>query len=193
MSRAARLRAAREQQHGFTLVELMVAMTIMGIILVPMAAGVFVGLRTSDETANRLAGSNDAQLISTWLPPDLHSAGNGSNDVVATPTVNTECSGVNNALRLKWQATETAGGAATTYVAAYAISQASTGEYRLLRYSCVNGGSATQHVIGRNLAGASAVTIATSGTKVTMTVTEKSTPTNPTSYTFSVSGNRRTP
>jgi hypothetical protein len=28
---------------------------------------------------------------------------------------------------------------------------------------------------------------------VTMTVTEKSTPTNPTSYTFSVSGYRRTP
>jgi prepilin-type N-terminal cleavage/methylation domain-containing protein len=180
-------------EAGFTLIELMVAITITGIILVPIAAGLFVGLRTSDETSNRLAASNDAQLLSLWLPPDLHSAGNQASDVVATPTANTECSGMNNVLRLRWRATEVAGGSATTYVAAYAISQGTTGEYRLVRYYCVNSGAATPHVVARNLAGAAAATISASGTKVTMTVTEESTPTNPTPYTFSVSGNRRTP
>jgi prepilin-type N-terminal cleavage/methylation domain-containing protein len=180
-------------EEGFTLVELMVAMAIMIVILAPLTAGVIVGLRTGDETSNRLAGSNDAQLISAWLPADLQSTGNQLSDVVATPTANTECSGVSNVLRLKWRAAETAGGATNTYVAAYAISQASTGEWRLIRYSCVNGGTATTHVIARNLNNASAASVATSGTKVTMTVTEKATAANPTSYSFSVSGNRRTP
>ncbi|MEX1145216.1 MAG: prepilin-type N-terminal cleavage/methylation domain-containing protein [Acidimicrobiia bacterium] len=186
-------RRAVRHESGFTLIELMVAMAIMGIILVPIAGGLFVGLRTSDETSYRLAGSNDAQLLSTWLPPDLHSAGNQSGDVVAAPTANTECSGLGNRLRIRWRATEIAGGSATTYVAAYAISQASTGEYRLIRYYCVGGGAASTHVIARNLANSTAAAISTSGTKVTMTITEKSTPTTPTSYTFSVSGYRRTP
>jgi prepilin-type N-terminal cleavage/methylation domain-containing protein len=183
--------AARED--GFTLIELMVAMAIMAIIMLPLTAGVIVGLRTSDETSNRLAGSNDAQLLSIWFPPDVQSTGNLNTDVVATPTVNTECSGINNAVRLKWRATEVAGGSASTYIAAYAISQSSTGDWRLLRYYCVNGGTASTHVVARNLKNATAVAISTSTTKVTMTVTEKATATDPTSYTFSVSGNRRTP
>jgi prepilin-type N-terminal cleavage/methylation domain-containing protein len=184
---------APTREEGFTLIELMVAMAIMAIILGSLTAGVIVGLRTGDETTNRLAGSNDAQLVSIWLPADVQSTGNQLSDVVATPTANTECSGISNVLRLKWRATETAGGATNTYVAAYAISQASTGEWRLIRYSCVNGGTAVKHVVARNLASSSAATIATSGTKVTMTVTEKATAANPTSYSFSVSGNRRTP
>jgi hypothetical protein len=57
----------------------------------------------------------------------------------------------------------------------------------------VNGGSATQHIIARNLASSSAVAIDVSGMKVTMTVTEQATPTSPTPYSFSVSGYRRTP
>ena len=185
-------RSERAREGGFTLVELLVSIAIMGIIIVPIAASLFLGLRTSDETANRLAGSNDAQLLSSWLPPDVQSAGNQSGDVVATPTVNTDCSGVNNVLRLRWRATEVAGGTSTTYVAAYAITQASTGEYRLVRSYCVGTAAAVPHVVARNLAGPSAVAISTSGTKVTMTVTEKNTPTAPTSYVFSVSGYRRT-
>jgi prepilin-type N-terminal cleavage/methylation domain-containing protein len=179
-------------EAGFTLIELLMAIALTGIILVPMASALTVALRTTDETSNRLAGSNDAQLLSIWLPADVQSTGNLSTDVVATPTANTECSGLTNALRLKWRATETTG-TTNTYVAAYATALSSTGDWRLLRYSCVNGGAATTHVIARNLASGSAVAISSSGTRVTMTVTEKATPTDPASYTFSVSGNRRTP
>ena len=185
----ARFRAARVED-GFTLVELMMAIAIIAIVIGPVTMGVIVGLRTSDETASRLAGSNDAQLLSVWLPGDIQSAGNQSGDVVATPTANTECSGINNALRLKWREIQ---GSTTTYVAAYAVSANGTGVWRLIRYYCVNGGTATQHVVARNLSSGTAASVTVSGTKVSMTVTEKSTPTDPTSYTFTVSGNRRTP
>ncbi len=184
------LRARMRDDAGFTLVELLMAIVIMGIVIGPLAAGLLIGLRTSDETANRLAGSNDAQLLSVWLPPDVQSAGGSAGDVVGSLTGNTDCSGRANALRLGWR--ETLGSTTTSFVAAYAVSQDSVGDWRLVRYFCTNGGAPTTHVVARNLAGSSAVTSTITGTKVALTVTEKSTPANPTSYTFTVSGHRRT-
>jgi prepilin-type N-terminal cleavage/methylation domain-containing protein len=182
------LRARMRDEAGFTLVELLMAIVIMGVVLGPLAAGLLVGLRTSDETANRLAGSNDAQLLSIWLPPDVQSTGGGASDV--STSNNTDCSGVTNVLRLRW--TETTGSSSATYIAAYAVSQNGTGEWRLVRYACVNGGTPSTHVVARNLAGSSAATVSVNGTKIAMTVTEAHTAVNPTGYVFTVSGHRRT-
>ena len=112
----------------------------------------------------------------------------GSRAVVASPTANTECSGVTNLLRLKWS--ETQGTTTTNYVAAYAI-QSVSGTYQLKRYYCVNSGAASTHVVGRNLENASAGTVSVSGTRVSMTLTMKDTPTDTSNYTFTVSANRR--
>jgi prepilin-type N-terminal cleavage/methylation domain-containing protein len=178
---------ARAEEAGFTLVELLITIVISGIIMGPIAASLLVGLRTSDETSNRLAGSSDAQLLSIWLPPDVQSAGGVAGDV--STSSNTDCSGVTNTLRLQWR--ETSGSTTSTYVAAYAVRPNGT-EWRLVRYQCLNGGTATEHVVARNLANASAASASVNGTKVSMTVTEASTPANPTGYTFTVSGYRRT-
>jgi hypothetical protein len=161
---------------------------ISGIIMGPVAASLLVGLRTSDETSNRLTGSNDAQMLSIWLPPDVQSTGGTAGDVATSG--NTDCSGVSNVLRLRWR--ETAGSTTTTYSVAYAVAQAGTGEWRLVRYQCVDSGAATTHVVARNLANATAASATATGTKISMTVTEASTPANPTGYTFTVSGHRRT-
>ena len=175
-------------EAGFTLVELLVAIVILGIIAVPLGASAFLGLRTADETSNRFASSNDAQLLSIWLPPDVQSAGNQSGDVVTSG--NTECSGVTNVLRLQWRETQ---GTTTTYVAAYAIALVAGGSYQLKRYFCVNGGASTTHVVARNLASATAATATVATTKVSVTVTSKGTATSPSGYIYSVSGYRRTP
>jgi prepilin-type N-terminal cleavage/methylation domain-containing protein len=176
-------------EAGFTLVELLVAIVILGIIAVPLGASAFLGLRTADETSNRFASSNDAQLLSIWLPPDVQSAGNQSGDVVTSG--NTECSGVTNVLRLRWRETQ---GTTNTYVAAYAVSlNANTGVYELKRYFCVNSGASTTHVVARNLASATAATATVATTKVSVTVTSKGTATSPSGYVYSVSGYRRTP
>ena len=176
-------------EAGMTLVELMMAMTIMTIIMVPVTAGLLVGLRTTDETRTRLVGSDDAQTLAQWLPADIASTGSQSGDVVATPTSNTDCSGLSNALRLKWR--ETQGSTTNTYVAAYAIVQNGAGDYQLVRYFCTNSGTAATHVVARHLASSSAVSVSTSGTKISMTVSEANTPTETTNYTFTISGNRR--
>jgi prepilin-type N-terminal cleavage/methylation domain-containing protein len=178
-------------EAGFTLVEMMMAIAIMAVIIVPLTGALVVSLRTTDDTSNRLAASNDAQLFSLWLPGDLQSTGNQSSDVVAAPTANTECSGVTNLLRLKWR--ETLSSTTNTYVVAYAIQQVGTGSWRLQRYLCVNGGTATTHVVARDLSGSSAGSVSVTGTKVAVTLTEATTGHDPTPYTFTVSGNRRTP
>lgn len=176
-------------ESGFTLVELLITIAILGVVIAPLTAALIVALRTTDETSNRLAGSNDAQLLSIWLPGDIQSAGNQSGDIVAAPTANTECSGVTNLLRLRWRETQST---TTTYVAAYAIRSGPDGTWRLVRYSCVNGGAATTHVVARNLAATSAGSVSVTGTKVAVTLTEQATPTEPAGYSFTVSGNRRT-
>lgn len=188
--RAARAERDVRSEGGFTLVELLLVIVMLGIIIAPLTAGLMVGLRTTDETANRLAGSNDAQLLSLWLPPDIQSTGNVAGDVVFSPTSNTECSGISNRLRLRWR--ETQGSTTNTFVTAYAIVSNGDGRWFLRRYLCVNGGAATFNVVARNLASSTATSVSTSGTKLTMTVTAAGSPTDPSNYTFTVSGNRRT-
>lgn len=185
----------QRSESGFTLVEMLIAIVILGIIVVPITGALVVTLRTTDETSNRMVASNDAQLLSFWLPGDIQSTGNDTlnanvldDDTVYPPTVSTECSGRTNALRLEWVEQ---GASGSTYDAAYAVVQAASGSWQLIRYFCVDGGPATSHVVARNLAGASAVSVSESGQTLTMTVTAAATPTEPSGYTFSVSGTRR--
>jgi hypothetical protein len=167
----------------------LITITILGVVIAPLAAALIVSLRTTDETSNRLASSNDAQLVAIWLPGDVQSAGNQSGDVVAAPASNTDCSGVANLLRLRWRETH---GSTTTYVAAYAVRPGTDSSWRLVRYACVNSNAATTHVVARNLASSSAGSVSVNGTKVSVTLTTKSSPTDTGGYAFTVSGNRRT-
>jgi prepilin-type N-terminal cleavage/methylation domain-containing protein len=189
---ARRLAARRLQgEDGMTLVELLVAIAITGLIIGPLTAGLVIGLRTSGDTATRLAGSTEAQFLAIVLPPDIESTGSAAGDVVISTTANTECSGVTNVLRLRWTSTDT--GTSTTYQAAYSISGSALAGWKLKRSFCVGAGAAVTRTIARNLANATAATSAVSGTKVAMTVTEAKAAGTPTAYTFTISANRRTP
>ncbi|MCU1459278.1 MAG: hypothetical protein JWL73_3370 [Actinomycetia bacterium] len=176
---------------GFTLIELLIGIVISGVIIAPLSAGVILGLKTSNDTATRLASSTDAQLLTAAYITDVESAGSAAGDVVATPTANTECSGITNVLRLRWTTSDT--GSAVKYQAAYAISGSATAGWKMRRFYCVGAGAASISTVARNLASASAATVAVSGTKISMTVTEAVNTGNPTPYVFTVSGNRRTP
>lgn len=66
----ARLRA----EDGFTLAELLVGVVVVGLIMGSIAAALIVGLRTTDQTTERLNESHDVQISSAYLANDVQSA-----------------------------------------------------------------------------------------------------------------------
>lgn len=154
-------------ERGLTLIELLVAVTILGLIIAAVTSSLFVGLRTTDDSAGRYAESHDAQLTQVHLPPDIQSA----TTVVVPPPSNTSCSGVSNVLALQW----TEGG--TTYTAAYA----QVGS-ELRRYFCA-GGAPGELVVAHNVQSVSA---SAAGSSVSVTVTESLS-----GYQYTVSAARR--
>ena len=61
-------------QQGFTLVELMIAMAITGLIVSAIAGALVVSFQTTGVTQQRLAESHDVQITSAYLANDIQSA-----------------------------------------------------------------------------------------------------------------------
>jgi prepilin-type N-terminal cleavage/methylation domain-containing protein len=190
MSRFRHLRA-RGSEDGFTLPELLMAITILGLIVAPIAAAFFVALRTVDETANRRRSSNDAQLLSVYLPPDVQSA----DDAVLSGFTSSTCSGVSaSSIRLQLKSTVQD----ANFNVVYYTRQVGSGPdatYQLVRKTCA--GTAQTNVIGRNLASLTAVTVTrtpSSGTlqRLNLRIREAGTTTDPTQAEFNVTASRRT-
>jgi prepilin-type N-terminal cleavage/methylation domain-containing protein len=76
---------ARRRETGFTLVELIVAIAILGIITVPMANVVVGMLRNTTNTSDRLALSHDAQISATYFGADVAAVGLRDYSLPTTP------------------------------------------------------------------------------------------------------------
>jgi len=59
---------------GFTLPELLVAMTILGIIIVAIGAMITTAFRTSSTVSNQLQGSRGPKVVSRYWVPDVEQA-----------------------------------------------------------------------------------------------------------------------
>lgn len=70
---------------GFTLVELMLTIAILGVITVPLSNVVIGALRNQQVTADRLALSHDAQISAAYFSQDVGSAGIRDYSVTAPP------------------------------------------------------------------------------------------------------------
>jgi len=64
---------ARSGQQGYTLVEVVATVVILGIIMVPLGTAMVVGFRTVVGIQDRLANSADVQKLSTYFPSDVAS------------------------------------------------------------------------------------------------------------------------
>ena len=169
-------------ESGFTLLELLVSIAILGFIMLPLASGFFVGLRSVNDTSNRFKASSDAQLLSIYLPPDVESS------TAASATLTITCTGLVGTSKL--QLTNTAG----TFKVVYTLSTASP--WTITRYICTTGAAATPVVVARNVKDnvASSLVVTVTGspmTQVSMKVTELATTTNPTNFVFTVTGRKR--
>ena len=71
-----RLRAAlaAPDARGFTLVELLVAITLLGIIMVAIGAMITTAFRTTTIVSDRLNASRAPKLVSTYWGPDVQGA-----------------------------------------------------------------------------------------------------------------------
>lgn len=68
-----RLAAARDQE-GFTLVELIVAMVLVGIVGFPLIESFIEAVKTTGATSTSLGSSHDAQLVDYYLQRDASGA-----------------------------------------------------------------------------------------------------------------------
>src|SRR6186713_848100 len=69
-----RLRPERDDR-GFTLIEMLIAITLLGIIIVPLSMAMIVFFRNSSATTDRMAESHDVQIASAYFAQDVQSVG----------------------------------------------------------------------------------------------------------------------
>jgi prepilin-type N-terminal cleavage/methylation domain-containing protein len=61
--------------HGVTLLEVLIAIVISGIIMIPLANTLLNFIDSTDETTNRLAESHDVQIAAAYFAQDVQSLG----------------------------------------------------------------------------------------------------------------------
>jgi prepilin-type N-terminal cleavage/methylation domain-containing protein len=61
-------------EEGFTLVEILISMAIIGILMAAVGGALIISLKTSDATKQRFAQSNDVQIASAYVANDVQSA-----------------------------------------------------------------------------------------------------------------------
>lgn len=79
----------RFDDHGFTLIEVLVGIVLMGIITVPLGNVVVQFLGVSNLTTARVLESNDAQIAAAYFAQDVSSLGNRDASNVLLQSVET--------------------------------------------------------------------------------------------------------
>ncbi|HEY5877003.1 MAG TPA: prepilin-type N-terminal cleavage/methylation domain-containing protein, partial [Ilumatobacteraceae bacterium] len=74
MSIQARSEPRRRRDEGFSLVELLIGVSILGVIMATLSAAVILILKAQKPIQARIAEAKDVSFIQTWLPVDLASA-----------------------------------------------------------------------------------------------------------------------
>jgi Tfp pilus assembly protein PilV len=132
----------KRREDGVTLVELLIAITITTIIMGPISSSIYVGLHTAGATQNRVYETASANLLSSYLTPDVQNA-------VAVATNTTEVAGTCPAplQNVKLLLTTQPGVSSISYYQGSGANQTT-----LYRRICTNGTATNRTVISRSLA-----------------------------------------
>ena len=163
-------RRGTQLDRGMTLVELVISVSLLGLVTAVVSAAIIVTLRQTDATEGRTNLAAYEQSIDTWIPADL-----GSTDITADfeelygppyaglLPVNTapdaspcgNCGSLDlsgaNALQLAWFTAANDGTPVLTQVQ-YQYIQNSTGEWQLQRIECIGGEPCRKVVVLHELA-----------------------------------------
>jgi prepilin-type N-terminal cleavage/methylation domain-containing protein len=80
-------------EDGFTLIELVISMAVLAIIIVPVTGSMLFGLLETNGMRDRIADSSGAQIISSYFPSDIQSAGSDTSTGIDT-SGNGHCSSI---------------------------------------------------------------------------------------------------
>jgi prepilin-type N-terminal cleavage/methylation domain-containing protein len=166
-------------ERGFTLVELLVAVSVLGIIMVPLCGSLIVGLRTTNDSQQRLTEARGAQLTSNYFTFDVASATN------IIPLDPTPCGGAGSAAVASF---DWADDHSLTNEVTYVVP---TGATDMVRMVCQGGSLVSKNLLASGLNGTP--TIACTPTAVcdasfqSATITVKGT----SGWQYSVTGSRR--
>jgi prepilin-type N-terminal cleavage/methylation domain-containing protein len=162
-------------ERGFSLVELLVAIVILGIVTVPIS-NFFIGyLKNTAQTAGNLNESHDAQIASAYWQQDVSSVGiHGPYDPnsktfpwqpsvnVGTYSCTSSVPNTTQVISMVWDQLDAAGAPGQTRVS-YATRSAD-GENQLVRLQCSASGVVNKDtVVSHLLSGSVAVTCFSSG------------------------------
>ena len=125
-------------EAGFTLVELIVSVLILGIVGAAVTQSIIVALRTTDGSVTRISGAVASEALTSYFAADAQSA-----DEVADPAAPACATGdpAGVFLRLSW----TDEG---TRVAEYSLEPATGPEQDVVRWFCVEGSSPSRRLLG---------------------------------------------
>lgn len=127
----------RRGEAGFTLVELIVAVAILGVITVALTGAVIVGLRTTDATAASSSRSIAVETLASFFTADAQSA-----DEVST--TDPDCASGPVFLHLTWT------DSSVTRSVSYGLDPPIGPDQDLVRWSCFSSapGDADRRILG---------------------------------------------
>lgn len=131
-----------DRDHGFTLPELLITMTISGILLGAVSAAMVMVLRTAPVAQQSVAESKDVSFVQTWVPIDLSSASSIDTSPTYSPATSTVLPGTNALTIHRW---DISGETAIEYHVAYRY-VFSIDEWQLVRYEVRNAGTGSETV-----------------------------------------------
>lgn len=132
---------ATERGDGFTLIEILIVVTMVAVVTTALAAVITIVIRTAPPAEVRANDARSVQGLVTWLPQDVDAAppGGFNRDPGYWPCAGVAPTGSYNVLAAEW--TESTG-VDWHFAASYRYEQ--TGDsWRLVRYACDSGMAAT--------------------------------------------------
>ncbi len=186
-----RLRSAlaAPDARGFTLVELLVAVTLLGIIMVAIGAMITTAFRTTTIVSDRLNASRAPKLVSTYWGPDVRGANTikpgvgGCGGAGGTPLVTFE-----------WEKQPDVGMSTPTTPVPISAAVSGTSTWTLVtrdtrrqvvRTECASGNLIKTATVVPDV-GADSVLVSPDGTSITVNVPDRNEPNK--QFTFSVDG-----
>ena len=144
-----RFRALRSEEHGFTLPEMLITVTIMGLIAAGLAGVVIGYFKTTVDTQSRLTESHDVQFAAAYWQRDVASIGVRGWDantksfplrqsVDVTPACSLPAG--TRIVTLAWSEYTSLDSTATpTTISISYVAEPDTGGFNLLRVRCTDG------------------------------------------------------